>query len=97
MATPPGPKARLPMHIPHGSLVAYKKYGCRCAECRRGEREYHARWTRRKQEQPLPPKIKHGTRYAYVTYGCRCGDCREAKKASDAQMYRRRHQNRDVG
>ena len=61
----------------HGTISAYNRHCCRCAECRKA----NARIQRRKMERLAsvePPK--HGTANAYINYGCRCAACREDNK-----------------
>lgn len=57
----------------YGSYVR----GCRCDECTRAARDYHAAWMLR-QERPPPGSARHGRYSTYVNYRCRCLECRMA-------------------
>lgn len=69
----------------HGTLNAYKDYGCRCNPCG------FAVSTRYMRDKPAPkPRVpKHGTLHEYHKYKCRCDKCR-AVKAASAQRYKER-------
>lgn len=62
----------------HGTASAYNK-GCRCAECREGNRERCAA-TRAALRRVAPGGVPHGAA-GYSNYGCRCEVCTEANSA----------------
>jgi len=66
----------------HGSTTAYNHYGCRCAVCRKGERD------RRKARKGLPPgDPRHGTQNAYGYHNCRCEICVQANNERSLANY----------
>lgn len=54
----------------HGTYYRYSR-GCRCPECKAGQREYF-------QQMKLREPPRHGTASAYRNYACRCDLCRAA-------------------
>jgi hypothetical protein len=71
-----GLKPRRVMPEPaHGTLTRYNssRWRCRCAECRRANREANAALAGRE-----PPE--HGTISGYQNYACRCKLCKEAAR-----------------
>jgi hypothetical protein len=69
----------------HGSPGMYSD-GCRCAECREGQRQRHAEWAKRVRGNPP----EHGTTNAYRNYGCRCEACRAIGSIENAYYNERR-------
>jgi hypothetical protein len=65
----------------HGTVYRYQK-GCRCDECKKGNRVYRLRF--REMEPP-----EHGSYSSYSNYHCRCDACRAA-----ASEYNRRVRGR---
>jgi hypothetical protein len=63
---------------PHGDYRKYRQ-GCRCTECREGNRTYQAAANARRGSDPRnADRAGHGRNNTYVNYGCRCTACRAA-------------------
>ena len=69
----------------HGTYTMYGKRGCRCAECREGQR---ARVARNRAERLAAGRLTHGTRSAYDA-GCRCQWCKAERRAASAGVDKR--------
>ncbi len=70
----------------HGIHRSYSR-GCRCDECREGERQYRSHL--RLITDFDAPEYNHGERRGY-RMGCRCDACREANNAYDKSLTERR-------
>lgn len=65
----------------HGTLNRYRRYGCRCGECKAAASEYG----RAMRERCDPPR--HGTVSGYTNHGCRCDACSAAHRRSEWLLY----------
>lgn len=75
--------------IPHGTLIAYKDYRCRCEECRAANRAYYQEWRRKAQGEG---RVPHGTVTGYSNWGCRCEPC----TAANSEYRKRRKERRQA-
>lgn len=73
---------KLSAKVKHGTLTAYKHYGCRCEPCNRANLESakkHRGIARKKfaskNSAEIARDFKHGTIYVY-DMGCRCIECK---------------------
>lgn len=62
----------------HGSLYAYNRLKCRCADCREANALYHRN---RRHRYWSPKRLNHGLDSTYKNYRCRCPECSEAHRA----------------
>ena len=83
-------KTGKPLQHP-GSGMAYRRYGCRCDECKAFNTSDA---TRRRNERRkvgatgiLPVGVKHG-RAAASNWGCKCDVCIEAVRATNEQWHK---------
>ena len=60
----------------------YKKYGCRCSDCRAARAAARAAW----QQRTKGAGPWCGTPGGYVNHGCRCDRCRAAHAAGSAHQ-----------
>ena len=76
--------------LSHGSKKQYDR-GCRCAECRQGNTDYHReqRMVRRAQSKDQNDP-RHGSVGFYRNHACRCGRCSEAHLATVRREQQRR-------
>lgn len=74
---------------PHGTYARYQshRFACRCDECRRANREYHAQMAGREPRE-------HGTASGYLNYACRCQPCKEAMRVHLRSRRAQRRQGR---
>jgi hypothetical protein len=56
--------------VEHGTRSRYRHYGCRCAKCKKAQRDYMRTLVGKK-----PPN--HGAS-GYLNYRCRCEICKAA-------------------
>ena len=75
----------------HGTITAYRKYGCRCLLCAAAIADFYRRQaeTKRRRDLSQGPPVRHGTTGGY-SRGCRCDDCRAANTAYFRERRRRR-------
>lgn len=76
---------------PHGHPTVYAR-GCRCDECRNGERDRIREWRSTRQWKLADADPRHGTTNGYFNLRCRCADC----KAAGAEANRRQHARRNA-
>jgi hypothetical protein len=72
----------VPAGVPHGLIITYSNYRCRCKDCRRANNQFHKELIARYTSEG--GRGRHGTDYRYRT-GCRCAECRAAHAAEDRQ------------
>lgn len=76
---------------PCGTPAAYTR-GCRCAPCRRANREVHRVAVGKMRAKGLPPgDARHGTEAAYRNWACRCEPCRAVARERNREAWAKRH------
>lgn len=74
--------------VKHGTCQMYKKYRCRCDECRAWATARRAR-SRVRQRANVPGHV-HGTINGYTNYACRCQACKAENRIYNQAKYRRK-------
>lgn len=74
--------------IRHGTVTAYRDYGCRCRRCRNAHAVTTGRTRAAAAAKGLAPDDpRHGTLNGYDHYGCRCPSCKAAKAVAHRRHY----------
>lgn len=65
----------------HGTTNGYRKYGCRCVDCRAANTA-DAKLARERRRTAETPEQAHGTPGGYSNHACRCQPCKDAHAAA---------------
>ena len=85
------------MAYTHGLPSSYIKYGCRCADCTKANRDRVRGQRERRFAAPKnPDDPRHGKPTFYSNYGCRCEACIDAWSLKCKEHYAKRKARKEA-